>query len=184
MVQEKRFQKEKLMNNKELLLKDLLGKYSYRVKIHRTWIAPLSGSPEEKDDVFSTFDIEVIESLGIDGEDDCGLAKCTDGNLHKIKHYECKPYLRSLSTMTTEEKEELRELISKKLNGDESYDESGPWTLHDTTGIENIIGGERFYFDEMSFIYDWLDAHYFDYRGLISLGLALEASDNMYELLK
>lgn len=29
---------------------------------------------------------------------------------------------------------------------------------------------------------DWLNAHHFDYRGLIERGLALEALDGMYEL--
>ena len=29
-------------------------------------------------------------------------------------------------------------------------------------------------------IYDWLNAHHFDYRGLIEKGLALEAPDGMY----
>jgi hypothetical protein len=33
----------------------------------------------------------------------------------------------------------------------------------------------------MSFIYDWLNAHHFDYRGLIDKGLALEALDGMYK---
>jgi hypothetical protein len=30
--------------------------------------------------------------------------------------------------------------------------------------------------------YDWLDAHHFDYRGLIPMGLALEATKNMYDI--
>ena len=29
--------------------------------------------------------------------------------------------------------------------------------------------------------FDWLNAHHFDYRGLIELGLALEVSQNMYQ---
>ena len=30
--------------------------------------------------------------------------------------------------------------------------------------------------------FDWLNAHHFDYRGLIEKGLALEASDGMYNI--
>lgn len=30
--------------------------------------------------------------------------------------------------------------------------------------------------------YDWLNAHHFDYRGLIEKGLALKAKEGMYEL--
>jgi hypothetical protein len=29
---------------------------------------------------------------------------------------------------------------------------------------------------------DWLNAHYFDYRGLIKKGLALEAPEDMYNI--
>jgi len=32
--------------------------------------------------------------------------------------------------------------------------------------------------------YDWLNAHHFDYRGLIEKGLALEAPEGMYNLNK
>ena len=36
--------------------------------------------------------------------------------------------------------------------------------------------------DELSINqYDWLNAHYFDYRGLIERGLALEAPKDMYK---
>lgn len=86
-----------------------------------------------------------------------------------------KPYLRPLYSMTREEKKELERLIDKKLNGIEQDDDEewAPWVLHYTTGIRNSIGGEKFYFDDMSFIYDWLNSHHFDYRGLISKGLAI-----------
>jgi len=93
------------------------------------------------------------------------------------------PYLRPMSSMTKEEKKEFERLIDEKLNkhiGQED-DEWTPWVLYDTTGIKNYVGGERFYFDEMSFIYDWLNKHHFDYRGLIEKGLALEAPEIMYK---
>jgi len=31
-------------------------------------------------------------------------------------------------------------------------------------------------------VVDWLNAHHFDYRGLIEKGLALEAPEGMYEI--
>ena len=101
----------------------------------------------------------------------------TDGNTSAelLVEEEWKPYLRSLPSMTREEKKELERLIDKKLNGieQEDDDEWAPWVLHYTTGIRNSIGGEKFYFDDMSLIYDWLNSHHFDYRGLISKGLAI-----------
>ena len=98
----------------------------------------------------------------------------------------CRLYLRPMLSMTEEEKKELERLIDEKLNRntDQENDEWTPWVLYDTTGIKNYIGGERFYFNEMSFIYDWLNSHHFDYRGLIEKGLALEAPKGMYNLEK
>lgn len=97
-----------------------------------------------------------------------------------------KPYLRPLYSMTREEKKELERLIDKKLNGIEQDDDEewAPWVLHYTTGIRNSIGGEKFYFDDMSFIYDWLNSHHFDYRGLISKELAIKVTkeNNPYKV--
>ena len=33
-------------------------------------------------------------------------------------------------------------------------------------------------------MFDWLNAHHFDYRGLIPMGLALESTEGMYDLKK
>lgn len=109
------------------------------------------------------------------------LTPCSDTSIIINEHI--LPYLRPMSSMTEEEKKELERLIDEKLNGNigQENDEWVPWVLHDTTGIKNFIGGERFYFDEMSFIYDWLNAHYFDFRGLIEKNLALEAPEDIYK---
>lgn len=64
---------------------------------------------------------------------------------------EIKPYLRPMSSMTEEEKIDYQAFFN--------YD-----------GVE--------YPEEYI---DWLNAHHFDYRGLIEKGLALKASEGMYE---
>ena len=61
-----------------------------------------------------------------------------------------KPYLRPMSSMTKEEKEEYNIIV------DALFD----------TGI--------------SYLNDWLNSHHFDYRGLIPKGLAIEAPEGMY----
>ena len=67
-----------------------------------------------------------------------------------------KPYLRPMSSMTLEERFEYNGLI-------------------------NYVAD--FSFELMSWkVYDWLNKHHFDYRGLIEKGLALEAPEGMYNL--
>ena len=61
------------------------------------------------------------------------------------------PYLRPMSSMTEEERKEYQAFFN--------YD-----------GVE--------YPEEYI---DWLNAHHFDYRGLIEKGLALEAPEGMYK---
>lgn len=70
-----------------------------------------------------------------------------------------KPYLRSLSSMTEEEDKEWRYYKNAIA---ESCDER----------LEERI----------SELHDWFNAHYFDYRGLIPMGLALEAPEGMYNI--
>lgn len=67
-------------------------------------------------------------------------------------NYEFLPYLRPMSSMTPKERKEYKHLVA--FSG-------------------NPIGSAIFI--------DWLNAHHFDYRGLISKGLAIEAPDGMYE---
>lgn len=68
---------------------------------------------------------------------------------------EFKPYLRPMSSMTEEEYKELQDSYWCG-SGVNQYTESG--------------------------CIDWLNAHHFDYRGLIEKGLALEALEGMYEI--
>ena len=67
-----------------------------------------------------------------------------------------KPYLRPMSSMTEEEGKEF-----VKLHTD-----------------DRLIGKIE-QLDGMSV--DWLNSHFFDYRGLIPMGLALEAPEEMYK---
>ena len=95
-----------------------------------------------------------------------------------------KPYLRPLSSMTEEEKKEILTLLVGKdaigyfqveNNGITNTDENiqlGPnWTYHWLNFSNKNIS---------LYVY-WLNAHHFDYRGLIEKGLALEAPKGMYK---
>lgn len=67
-----------------------------------------------------------------------------------------KPCLRSLTSMTEEEKKEYCNLQDRFLLSSQ----------HPVTDAYAL--------------FDWLNAHHFDYRGLIEKGLALEAPEGMY----
>lgn len=75
-----------------------------------------------------------------------------------------KPYLRPMSSMTEEEKKEYRNVCEL-----------------DTKILEKCpMNGEE-PFPALYNSQDWLNAHHFDYRGLIEKGLAVAAPDWMYE---
>ena len=76
-----------------------------------------------------------------------------------------KPYLRPLSSITEEEKEELREVIH------------ADFLLAKKAVIENNVRLNNSGYNNM----DWLNVHHFDYRGLIEKNLALEAPADMYK---
>ena len=67
---------------------------------------------------------------------------------------ECKPYLRPMSSMTEEEKKTLNNILEYQYCSDDSC---------------------------MCEASDWLNENHFDYRGLIPMGLALEAPEGMYK---
>ena len=69
--------------------------------------------------------------------------------------WQLKPYLRPMSSMTEKEQKEYDVFCCK------------PYLGIDETTASNFI--------------DWLNAHHFDYRGLIPMGLALEAPEGMYD---
>ena len=81
---------------------------------------------------------------------------------------EIKPYLRPMSSMTEEERLELSKLTDDKFK----------FYLYTTK--PEIVCYEKYNYLEGLKVLDWLNAHHFDYRGLIPKGLALEAPEGMY----
>ena len=81
-----------------------------------------------------------------------------------------RPYLRPIESITEEEYKELTEVY----NHGETHHVVLPQNdeRHHAT-LCMISNGT---------IDDWLNAHHFDYRGLIPKGLALEAKEGMYKI--
>lgn len=110
-----------------------------------------------------------------------GLDETVNG-VYPIK--ECKPCLRSMSSMTEEEKKELLTLLVGEnsisyfkvenngiINTDENIQFGRNWQYH----------WLNFSNENISLYVDWLNKKHFDYRGLIPMGLALVASEGIYK---
>lgn len=151
---------------KQLLLIDICARLPYGVKGIRTY------KPEETITLS-----EIIPrckmnpnvgngsfcELGFDETPDCcGIT-------------EFKPYLRPMSSMTEEEQKEFSVFIGKT----ETYVQQ---ICLDADSMANpVIGGYKcVYWGLFDKCIDWLNSYHFDFRGLIPMGLALEASEGMY----
>ena len=80
-----------------------------------------------------------------------------------------KPYLRPMSSMTDKELTTFLEIRGMNINSEELK------TFRE--GQTAIVSTLPSYSRHI----DWLNAHHFDYRGLIEKGLALEAPEGMYK---
>lgn len=117
---------------KNLLLRDLCARLSYGVKAKANDITVVTiNGIVKRQSLTGHFDYDII----------------TDNGNFYLK--EVKPYLRSMLSMTEEEKMKL--------------------------SLSQIYAFT--YYNEIAKI-DWLNKHYFDYRGLIDKGLAIEVTED------
>ena len=123
---------------KQLLLKDLCSRLPYGV-----WVN-FRGNIEVLHEVHIYQ--SVLTVVGI------------SGNLYDVDMPNIKPYLRPMSSMTDEEKEEQSKIVMQSMSCSLDNSESATTMLN-----------------------DWLLSKHFDVRGLISKGLALEAPKDMYK---
>lgn len=145
------------MTNKELLLQDLSARLPYGVKVLNTAedlneiceLDSIMTSRKHKDRIFVSLTLPDDEIM-------TGIEMV-------------KPYLRPMSSMTEEEFKELT-LITELQYQLELVD----WC----NGCKTL----EFYLSEVPHYYvikvfDWLNAHHFDYRSLIPLKLAIEVTE-------
>jgi hypothetical protein len=174
---------------KQILLQDLTARlpYGVRGKVKADTVVPhkydIDGFPLE-----TTFDVDV-ELQRIDASNDEIFVSTFDNN-EDLGNYieECQsdipytieeftPYLRSMSSMTEEERKEFSKLLVKRYCEED-------WEGHISTSycieIDNVYTDDEdgikypsaFSMDAI----DWLNAHHFDYRGLIEKNLALDCT--------
>lgn len=145
---------------KELLLKDLCARLPYKVK---GMVETTDGNGKEVKDE-GVLNSVFINEYGV-------VYICIDGMEYELEGV--KPYLRPMSSMTDDEFQELRSICPHSMIN--KTNDPG-WIV----GISGSDYGRISLVDEIGEFINWLNAHHFDYRGLISRGLALEALEGMY----
>ena len=145
--------------DKDLLLRDLSARLPYGVKAQvkinvkysdahkpnsKTWIGDIWGMTTNKPYTAWVYSFIAIYPCG------------PEQNMCSIS--ECKPYLRPLTSMTDEEREEYRKF---------SYYGAAGYRDNDFKEMVAVPSYEKI---------DWLNAHHFDYRGLIERGLAIKVT--------
>lgn len=130
---------------KQLLLKDLCARLLYGV------ICKLSAKGAN---------VSITEKLDLGG-----LEHFIFGTMDVI------PYLRPMSSMTEEERDEIEEMSHGWFYVNEDGEIFPVGQLTDSGEFEDAILPTL----------EWLDKKMFDYRGLIPMGLALEAQEGMYK---
>ena len=138
---------------KSLLLKDLCARLPYD-----TIVSVTDGTIKYK---------AYIESISYKN---IQVSPVSDSNFTAYTFYkisEIKPYLRSMSSMTEEEKEELKEIGSEYLEKWENAQDSiDKWRLDAEVSCKR----SEFY-----------NSHLLDWHGLIPKGLAIEAPKDIYD---
>ena len=141
-----------MQQDKELLIRDLCGRLPYGVKAYiKNW-SNLSRKYYEGIYTVESIDPSLNTIIGYSERSFVEVIVDNDD-------YEIKPYLFPLSSMTDEEWEDYQKI--RMID----------WVHGDINGT----------FINASLIVDWLNAHHFDYRGLIDKSLALDATGlNIY----
>ena len=149
-----------VQEDKQLLLKDLCSRLPYGVKVLADLDKTFDGGCVG---IVCTIEPYVGEKFPhLKGE----YLLYQRGCLTPLILDEVRPYLRPMSSMTEEEKEYIK---NRWCYND--WDIDGPSSLwHEKIDVEDADG-----------IIDYFNEHHLDYRGLIPMGLALEAPADMYK---
>ena len=139
-------------NKENILFADLVARLPYGVKIEvEAWNEETESSEMVAIPIYSV-------------NTDRYFYACTDSEEIQIHIDEVQPYLRKMSSMTEEEKVEYDKLC---------------YNCQEQDSVDyNITQLDR---TQLIYVIDWLNAHHFDHRGLIEIGLALEAPEDIYQ---
>ena len=179
--------KNMTQEEKDLLLKDLCARLPYGVICHWSTVSELTLNLTENNGLLTS-----INKVNIEGSNesywDCYF-DCNGSNGNSFQNEDIqieivKPYLRSMSSMTKLEIDDFKATtgVFTYYPGHKIYDYI-PMFDNDNTPFSTFDDDKVFYQvkpDHVISCINWLNAHHFDYRGLIEKGLALEAHKVMY----
>lgn len=110
---------------------------------------------------------------------------------YRIEKHGWKPYLRPMSSMTEEDlisyanyefaNDDIYKIVGYRCTG-KGFINIYCSLIRDPEYIPAVFQRTRTSPLENWRGIDWLNAHHFDYRGLIKLGLALKAPEGMYDI--
>lgn len=141
-----------MIQEDKLLLKDLCARLPYGVKI------------QIYNEYLGTMRDEKLNAFHLNGTYD-------------IEYRKLRPYLRPISSMTEEEMDKLFDILHIDKDGNDE-----DWIkINDTLGIKFFFPTGK-WVENVIKAYDYLNSIHIDYRGLIPMGLALEAPKDMYKI--
>ena len=138
--------------DEKLILIDIAARVPYGVMVEQT--------------LFSSTVADKNQRLKSVQENNCVKLYWNKYNLDDFVPIDCiKPYLRPMSSMRDDERKEYKSFIFTQHHEWDGHGKSTDYV--ETDDVERYV--------------TWLNAHHFDYRGLIPMGLALEAPEDMYK---
>ena len=148
-----------------LLFKDLCARLPYGVLVHTDY------ADIKLDSRNCILGILCYEHYSKEAKKNCGYDKNHCSIIINGGYWgDVKPCLRPMSSMTDEELAEYED--AKKKDVEDTYE----------TRRVNREAKSRVCISTWYHGTDWLNANFFDYRGLIPMGLALEAPKDMYKI--
>ena len=143
---------------KDLLLKDLCARLPYKVKVQDTY--------------YNSFKPATIWLLDLNAQK---VRIFANEGYQSIEYI--KPYLFPMSSMTEEQMEELEELCDL-YTPDDDYD---PYACLGIEVLYKHVLDDGYKFNFKTDVIDWFHKNHIDYRGLIPMGLAIDATNkNIY----
>ena len=144
--------------DRELLIKEISSRLPYGIKVQ------VFGWDEEKGEVAVPLKVYSINTDGYISLD------YNHYDVESVYIEDCLLYLRPMSSMTEEEKKEFQSFFPGCF-GDQWLDiEEGIIEIFECSSTMTL------YLYDFERMIDWLNAHHFDYRGLIEKGLAIEVT--------